>query len=485
MATTAPEHFKAASTLGDLDGGSLPNIQYHRAKYNHLNDIDIMKSNIMTKINFEIRGSLNSILSSIDQLYDTNLTQDQADALNVVHQGSHDIMSILNDISDFTNIRSGNMKLDIATGNIKDIISFCIKIASSRDSKKNIKFNLGLAKNFSHDINTDIGLLKRVIIKLLLNSVKYSCTKSKIDIFIEPSNDLIKFSIIDKGSGISIEDQQLIFKKLKPNSTGSTGLSLIICKGIVEFMGGTMWFESIPGEGSKFYFTIKPTSNFDKHKQVLKHKTAVIISQNNQIRLFISKLLISLEVKVYLCINIEEAELYNDSVYPNFYISDQELIDQNKHIYIIKFYNENQLLSDMINYVSTTNLHTGIQCKILIADDYQTNIVSLSLHLKKLGYINIDIASDGKEAINLIKDKYQKHEKYDILFLDLVMPKLNGYEVMNIINKKYKKYKPYVIAVTADDSSKNKCESYKIDNYMIKPVSRDALKRVLSCSILT
>lgn len=485
MASVA-DKLTAAGTLSNLreTGVSMPSLLGYVQASHNIADIDVVQSNIMSKIVFEIRGSLTPMLGSIDQLFDSGLNTEQSQSLNVLNHSVNDIMSVVNDLSDFSNLRTNKMDLDITSEDLDQIMQFCIAIAKSRDTQRNLSVSYEIKDNITQ-INTDIGMLKRVLIKLLLNAIKHTRNKIKI-IACEDGKNHIKFTIEDNGYGIPPEERSMIFKKVDVNKKEGMGLSLIISKGIVELMGGKMWFDT-DEDGTKFHFTIKLADYVDKYKSQLKGKHILAIFSSESARSCISGNLLPLGTIVCLCSSENEAKLYLQSHIHFDYILTQTDI---KIPGTIQFNNsdlatQHSIVWKLLQHISQrlpSVTSEGPSIKILIADDNKTNVGTLQAFLKKIGHKNCDVAYDGQETINKIQELHSKGGKYDILFLDLVMPKLSGFDVMKKINKKYKRSRPYVIAVTADDMQSNKadCQKVKIDDFMVKPISLDKLSRAIN-----
>lgn len=222
---------------------------------------DLAKTNLIATISHELKTPLSSINLSIKLLEDVRvgpLNEEQKDLINSVKLHSARILNLVNEVLDFTQAETGQIKLKINSHSVGDIIELGTFAVLMLINEKEIGLEVTV-KNKLPNVKCDIEKTVWVIVNLLNNAIRYSERKSKVSIFAELVNNFIQISVKDFGQGISVDEQQKIFEKYvtsKSKSSKGTGLGLAIAKEFVEVQGGKIGFESSEGKGSNFYFTL-------------------------------------------------------------------------------------------------------------------------------------------------------------------------------------------------------------------------------------
>lgn len=222
---------------------------------------DLAKTNLIATISHELKTPLSSINLSIKLLEDDRigkLNEEQKGLTNSLKQQSNRILNLVNEVLDYTQAETGQIKLKINPCEVKDIIELSTFAVLMFINEKEIDLNISLPEN-SPRVKCDIEKTVWVLVNLLSNAIRYSPIKSKVYIQINISNGFVIFSVQDEGQGIDEEEQKIIFDKyVKSNSSKvkGTGLGLAIAREFVEVQGGTINVESIKGKGSRFYFTL-------------------------------------------------------------------------------------------------------------------------------------------------------------------------------------------------------------------------------------
>ena len=222
-----------------------------------------LKAAFMENISHEIRTPMNGIIGFIDLLKDPDLNSEQQEEfLVIIETCSRQLMAIITDIVEISKLESTQVKPVIRTCHIKDIRSSIASMFQKTFlNNPNIEFKLTcLTADFV--FMTDDVKLKQILTNLIGNAIKNTQAGS-IEMGCNiVNNKNIEFYVKDTGIGISKENQELIFERFRQidnsltRQNGGTGLGLAITKAYVELLGGKIWIESSPGEGSTFFFSI-------------------------------------------------------------------------------------------------------------------------------------------------------------------------------------------------------------------------------------
>jgi CheY-like chemotaxis protein len=248
-------------------------------------------------------------------LEDTELHNEQKNYIEMMRECSINLMTIINDILDYSKLEAGKIKLNVKCMNIRQCIESTNDIILSKLYEKNLDYNYNIDPNLNFNINGDENRIKQVIINILSNSIKFT---EKGDILLnvtiennienkkncnEPNCNqiIIKFSITDTGCGLDINQKDQLFKSFSQLRNVSnnkiykgTGLGLAISKEIVTLMNGSIWVDwTNINQGSRFSFTVKTCQcNCDNLNieqvtdiSILKNKKCFVLDDNRENRI--------------------------------------------------------------------------------------------------------------------------------------------------------------------------------------------------------
>ncbi|TLX73930.1 response regulator [Labilibacter sediminis] len=500
------------------------------------------KTTFIANISHELRTPLNGILGMTDLLLSSNNIPDtEQEMLKVAKRSADTLLALINDILDFSKIEAGKLEIESIPINLKGEIDAIINDFSSISKDRKIMLDCKSNTDLPSDFLGDPLRLRQVLNNLIGNAIKFT-TIGNVRLTIDKTvalkgNPALLFTISDTGIGIRKSKLETIFNSFsqEDESTtrkfGGTGLGTSISKNLVELMGGEIWANS-PSKiltntqypGSDFCFTlpleIKRKQKHLDFSYVLSwtQLTALIITDDALQVQNIIKNLMALGINYKVMAPSQETlimldkqnniqliiidqrpdfngidflqELYSHSLYKKYLIilqsSDYETMNtnigkklgadiylrkpvklQNIQNFILRNFPAIKLQNSLVGQVVPENL------KILVAEDNLFNQKVAQNLFEKIGF-NIDLAHNGREAIN----KYKLH-KYDIIFMDLMMPELDGFDATKEL-KCYNESCP-IIAMTANNDKKQRELAFKsgMDDFIVKPAQKDEIMRMI------
>ncbi|MGD9135182.1 MAG: response regulator, partial [Desulfobacterales bacterium] len=237
------------------------------------------KSDFLANMSHEIRTPMNAIIGMSHLALKTKLTPKLQDYLNKIQSSANSLLGIINDILDFSKIEAGKLDMESVAFNLDDVLNNLANLVTVKAQKKNdLEVLFATAPEVPRSLVGDPLRLGQVLINLANNAVKFT-ESGEIVVSTEVLNRheaglTIKFSVRDTGIGLTKEQIGKLFQSFSQADTsttrkfGGTGLGLTISKRLVNMMGGKIWVDSEPGQGSTFSFT----ANFDLGKETEKKR---------------------------------------------------------------------------------------------------------------------------------------------------------------------------------------------------------------------
>ena len=485
------------------------------------------KSQFLANMSHEIRTPLNAIIGFSDILSESNLDNSEKEKATIISKSATALLNIINDILDISKIESGKFEISENEFNLNNLLEQLVQLYSVNTKQKDIRFLYTLDPNIPHFLISDETKIKQVLSNILSNAIKFTPQNASVSFKvnlkkIENNIATITFLVKDEGIGIAIDDQKKVFNPFSQadgtisRKFGGTGLGLSISSSIIKMLGSEIKLISKEGVGSTFYFDldlkIQDIDVIDHRK--LKYDFAIcgVISDNENIRdHLISTVkyfgrIYQAEEDIENCKKVDLIFCFGDPEFtekltkrkkffncPVVFVGNKTKIQNHPElialmdyyldvpIYGSKIFNIMAQVKSieeshtLIDQVKSKNKFTG---KVLVAEDNTNNQLLIRIILEKFG-LNVQIVENGKLALEKVKE-----EIFDLIFLDINMPVMDGIEAIKHIRlyeDMINKHTP-VVALTAN-SIKGDREKYLekgMDNYLSKPINNDELLKILN-----
>ena len=227
----------------------------------------VAKGEFLANMSHEIRTPMNGIIGLANILLGEEMPPGQREHLELIRRSAVRLLTIINDVLDFSKLEAGRFELERRPFSLRGMLSEVLRPMEPTAQAKHLELRSTVAPEVPETVVGDQIKLVQVLTNLVDNSLKFT-RKGSVEVRVDrqpgegADSDRLLFAVTDTGAGIVPAYQQRVFESFTQADSshsrrfGGTGLGLSISKGLVELMGGTIWFESTPGRGTRFSFTV-------------------------------------------------------------------------------------------------------------------------------------------------------------------------------------------------------------------------------------
>ncbi|MDR0853622.1 MAG: response regulator [Clostridiales Family XIII bacterium] len=487
------------------------------------------KSDFLARMSHEIRTPMNSIIGVSELMLRRDYSQEVIDYMTIISQSGRNLLAIINNILDYSKIESGQYQIVPVSYDVPSILFDVVNMTRARLLGSDLTFVVNVDSKIPYFLIGDAQHIRQILLNLLGNAAKYTRVGSiEFNVILDEMTDdtaKIIFQVKDTGVGIKDDDMEKLFEvftrldAVEQSHIEGSGLGLSIAGALANAMDGKIEVESTYGEGSTFAFTVE--QKIDKYSEIASVEDAkkyhvLLFDENVSSGLSIQLALDNLGVSNIRTFNIDDffLELSTDK-YDFAFLSINHKISNDKRLagkkgvteligiaelddtapydLDIRFVQRPlycTVIADILNgdpYDSessfskqdNSDLLSAPEAHVLIVDDMYTNL-RVTKELMILYDMKVDIAESGREAIKLVKQN-----QYDIVFMDHMMPEMDGVEATSLIrgldspDERYEKLPIIALTANALTGSREFFLDNKMNDFLAKPIEMSKLTRIL------
>ena len=506
-----------------------------------------LKSEFVANMSHEIRTPLNGVVSMAELLLDTPLSGEQAEYAQVALTSAEALMRVINDILDFSKIEAGKLEILSEDYSIRAAVEDVVEIAGVGAVDRGLELDVIVEDDVADVLRGDGNRIRQVLTNLVSNAIKFTVAgQVAVTVGVEQvaagNGEQLRIEVADTGIGIDPERLPALFAPFSQADAtttrryGGTGLGLCISKQLVELMGGRIGAHSVPGEGSRFWFTvpyepgagfgsemlgsdltgsrvlvvddvaadrqamerrltgwgISPDSAFDALSALRQLRRATETGRPFEAALIdlsmpeMDGLELARAIKAVPALRSTRLILVTASPVPAVEAEAAGIEAQ-----LVKPVRQSRLYDQLVTILHKDRAAPALvpapasdraagsaeRGHVLLVEDNQVNQFAAVRLLQTLGF-RVDVAADGRQAIAMTA-----RTDYAAVFMDCQMPDVDGYTAARVIRRRERLTEGHlpIIALTAHalDGDRQKCVDAGMDDYVAKPLRVQTVKALI------
>ncbi len=506
-----------------------------------------LKSQFLATMSHEIRTPLNGVIGLNDLLLRTGLDTHQRRLAEGVQGAGRSLLAVINDILDFSKIEAGKLQLESVDFDVRSVFDQVATLLAGTARDKGLELVVDVRPDVPERLTGDPTRLSQILTNLVSNAVKFTDHGEvlvRCDVAGRDGSRLeLETVVLDTGIGVDEVTQTRLFEPFSQadasttRTHGGTGLGLAISRQLVGAIGGRIGVESVPGEGSRFWFTgwfetAEPPAGalaeVAARAHMLQHRRALVVDDNATNRLVVTELLRGWQMDVTETESADEAltvvleaadrgrpfdvvlldlampgrdgltlatminDLLRDAaprlmLLTSMPVGDASLADAGIRLVLDKPLSRSALLDGLADCLAEAHGAQVVAAsvaqrareprgrRILVVEDNEVNqLVALGV-LESLGY-DADIAEDGEVAVAMAAPG-----RYDAILMDVQMPRLDGYAATRAIRAAEVGRRVPIVAMTAAavEGEREACLAAGMDDFLTKPLEPQVLEQAL------
>ena len=500
------------------------------------------KSNFLANMSHEIRTPMNAIIGLSYLVQETSLSNQQRDYISKIQISAQDLLGIINDILDFSKIEAGKLTIENIEFDLDGVFRNVYNLGIIKAREKGLTLACDIQPDVPRQLKGDPLRLGQILINLTHNALKFT-SEGEVSIkvaLVNRQHDVVRltFAVADTGIGISKQQQTKLFQSFSQvdGSTtrkfGGTGLGLAICKNLVQLMHGDIAVDSEQGVGSTFHFTVELGVAHDwqseqsldglkvlvvdddaSAREVLTDQLqkancvtweredgdgalALLEEKNSSEAQAIDVVLLDWHMPEIGGIEVAEKILQlNLAVVPRLimvsaYGREEVMTKASATVdaFLIKPVKPSVLVDTIAHLTKPREESSGTtvmtddpllvdmpEGRILLVEDNEINRQVARELLERMG-LEVVMAVNGAEAVKILRK-----EDYDLVFMDIQMPEMDGYQATRVIRDSLQKDKLIIIAMTAHAMAgdRERCLRAGMNDHIAKPLNPEALREMI------